>query len=146
VSGRGTDLSDGTGLGVPGECSLGLPQTRTCASTRIRLVTSWPLSLTQPGGLAVTRVRGSVSSARFQPSIHNAVPASLPGVREGPFPRFVTTIETSGLGRTAFDLAVYAPQRGSPLPTQDSLPAAGPALPRGIGYPHGSNERIHILR
>ena len=29
-------------------------------------------------------------------------------------------------------------------PTQDSLPAAGPALPDGIGYPQGSNKRFHI--
>jgi hypothetical protein len=29
-------------------------------------------------------------------------------------------------------------------PTQDSLPAAGPALPDGIGYPQGSDERFHI--
>ena len=26
---------------------------------------------------------------------------------------------------------------------QDSLPAAGPALPGGIGYPQGSCERFH---
>ena len=26
---------------------------------------------------------------------------------------------------------------------QDSLPAAGPALPDGIGYPQGSCERFH---
>ena len=29
-------------------------------------------------------------------------------------------------------------------PTQDSLPAAGQALPDGIGYPLGSNERFPI--
>ena len=40
----------------------------------------------------------------------------------------------SGLNRTAFDLAVYASQWQSPAPTQDSLLAAGPALPGGIGY------------
>jgi len=44
----------------------------------------------------------------------------------------------SGLNRTAFDLAVYASQGRSPATTQDSLPAAGPALPDGIGYPQGS--------
>ena len=32
----------------------------------------------------------------------------------------------------------------SPAPTQDSLPAAGPALPDGIGYPQGSCKRFHI--
>jgi len=52
----------------------------------------------------------------------------------------------SGLNRTAFDLAVYASQRRSPATTQDSLPAAGPALPGGIGHPQGSNERFHIVR
>jgi hypothetical protein len=33
-----------------------------------------------------------------------------------------------------------------PATTQDSLPAAGPALPDGIGYPQGFDERFHILR
>src|SRR5262249_28137962 len=34
---------------------------------------------------------------------------------------------------------------GSRLPrTQDSLPAAGHALPGGIGYPQGSNERFPV--
>jgi hypothetical protein len=28
---------------------------------------------------------------------------------------------------------------------EDSLPAAGPAPPDGIGYPQGFNERFHIL-
>src|SRR4029077_1832572 len=50
----------------------------------------------------------------------------------------------SGLNHTAFDLAVYASQGRSPATTQDSLPAAGPALPDGIGYPQGSDERFHI--
>jgi hypothetical protein len=50
----------------------------------------------------------------------------------------------SGLNHTAFDLAVYASQGRSPVPTQDSLPAAGPALPDGVGYPQGSDERFHI--
>ena len=35
---------------------------------------------------------------------------------------------------------------GHPPTAQDSLPAAGPALPDGIGYPQGFNERFHILR
>src|SRR3954464_11004000 len=50
--------------------------------------------------------------------------------------------EISGLNRTAFDLAVYASQWKSPATTQDSLPAAGPALPDGIGYPQGSIKRF----
>ena len=31
-------------------------------------------------------------SARFWPLVHNAAPPSLPGVREGPFPRFIATM------------------------------------------------------
>ena len=54
--------------------------------------------------------------------------------------------EISGLNHTAFDLAVYASQWRSPAPTQDSLPAAGPALPDGIGYPQGFNERFPSSR
>ena len=50
----------------------------------------------------------------------------------------------SGLNHTAFDLAVYASQWKSPATTQDSLPAAGPALPDGIGYPQGFDKRFHI--
>ena len=38
----------------------------------------------------------------------------------------------SGLDRTALGLAVYASQWRSPATTQDSLPAAGQALPGGI--------------
>jgi len=35
-------------------------------------------------------------------------------------------------------------REGRPSATQDSLPAAGPALPGGIGYPQGFDERFHI--
>ena len=57
-------------------------------------------------------------------------------------PRLTTTkapddYPVSGLNHTALVLAVYASQRRSPVPTQDSLPAAGQALPGGIGYPQG---------
>ena len=38
----------------------------------------------------------------------------------------------STLNSMAFGLAVYASQRGSPRPTQNSLPAAGQALPDGL--------------
>lgn len=52
-----------------------------------------------------------------------------------------TTISLSWLNHTAFALAVYASQLSSPrrdcTATQDSLPAAGQALPGGIGYPQG---------
>ena len=51
-------------------------------------------------------------------------------------------IQISGLNRTALTLAVYASQWLLPAPTQDSLPAAGPALPGGIGYPQGTDERF----
>ena len=50
----------------------------------------------------------------------------------------------SGLNRKASALAVYASQDGSLHTTQDSLPAAGQALPGGIKYPQGSNERFQI--
>jgi hypothetical protein len=40
------------------------------------------------------------------------------------------------LNHTAFDIAV-ASQGRLPATTQDSLPAAGPAQPDGIGYPRG---------
>jgi hypothetical protein len=37
-------------------------------------------------------------------------------------------------------------RRGSyPPTTQDSLPAAGPALPDGIGYPQGSLRKVSSL-
>jgi hypothetical protein len=48
----------------------------------------------------------------------------------------------SGLDNMASALAVYASPRGSPQRTQDSLLAAGQALPDGIGYPQGSDERF----
>jgi hypothetical protein len=38
-------------------------------------------------------------------------------------------------------------RRGSyPPTTQDSLPAAGPALPDGIGYPQGSLRKVSSLQ
>ena len=51
-------------------------------------------------------------------------------------------MKISGLDRTASGLAVYASQWRSPATTQDSLPAAGQALPGGIRYPQGCNERF----
>jgi hypothetical protein len=48
----------------------------------------------------------------------------------------------SGLDGTAFTLVVYASSVKSPRPTQDSLLAAGQALPGGIGDPQGSCERF----
>jgi hypothetical protein len=35
---------------------------------------------------------------------------------------------------------------GHPSPRKTRFPAAGPALPDGIGYPQGFNERFHIVR
>ena len=52
--------------------------------------------------------------------------------------------DISGLNRTAFDLAGYASPWKSPATTKDSLPAAGPALPDGIGYPQGPSKRFYI--
>src|SRR6266487_5241686 len=49
-----------------------------------------------------------------------------------------TTTSLSRLDHTACPLAVYAWRPGLPMATQDSLPAAGHALPGGIGYPQGS--------
>jgi len=37
-------------------------------------------------------------------------------------------------------------REGRPSTTQDWLPAAGPALADGIGYPQGSDERFNILQ
>ena len=34
---------------------------------------------------------------------------------------------------------------GHPPPRKTRFPAAGPALPDGIGYPQGFNERFHIF-
>jgi hypothetical protein len=48
----------------------------------------------------------------------------------------------SGLSGTALALAVYASQGGLLHATQDSLPAAGQALPGGIEYPQSSYERF----
>ncbi len=41
-------------------------------------------------------------------------------------------LSVSELDSMAFGLAVYASQAGSPRTTQDSLPAAGQALPDGV--------------
>ena len=68
------------------------PQIRTCPSKRHPVRHVVALSLARSGGFMVTRGRGSVSSACLQPSVHDAAPPSLPGVREGPFPRFVATM------------------------------------------------------
>ncbi len=79
-----------------------------------------------------------VGPAKFCGTKCNATDAALEHVHnEGSW-----RLSFSGLNRTAFDLAVYASQGKSPNPTQDSLLAAGPALPGGIGYPQGSNERF----
>jgi hypothetical protein len=48
----------------------------------------------------------------------------------------------SGLNDTASVLAVYTLQGTLLVATQDSLPAAGQALPGGIGYPQGCDERF----
>src|SRR5262249_845105 len=53
-----------------------------------------------------------------------------------------TTMRISGLNRTAGALAVYASQSGSLRYWQDSLPAAGQALPDRIGYLQGPYQRF----
>src|SRR3954447_22604621 len=50
--------------------------------------------------------------------------------------------EISGLNHTASDLAVYASQWKLPATTQDSLPAAGPALPDEIRTRRVPSERF----
>jgi hypothetical protein len=54
----------------------------------------------------------------------------------------LTTIYLSRLNHTARGLAVYASSSASPHPTQNSLPAAGQALPDGVKYPQGCYERF----
>src|SRR5271165_3701469 len=54
-------------------------------------------------------------------------------------------LQISGLNHTAFGLAVYASKWRLPATAQDSLPAAGPALPDGVSYPQGFDERFHIF-
>ena len=56
-----------------------------------------------------------------------------------------TKIQLSRLNRTALGLAVYASSRALPHATQNSLPAAGQALPDGIAYPQGCYERFLML-
>ena len=51
----------------------------------------------------------------------------------------------SGLNHTAYPLPVYASPRALPHATQHSVPAAGLALPGGIGYPLGSIRRFRCL-
>ena len=53
-------------------------------------------------------------------------------------------LRISGLHPAARVLAVYASCQGYPLTTQDSLPAAGQALPGGIGYPLGFQREVSV--
>jgi len=59
--------------------------------------------------------------------------------------RRLSRVVLSRLNSTALALAVYASQWSLLAPTQDSLPAAGQALPGGIGYPQGSDERFQTV-
>src|SRR5258707_12121736 len=73
-----------------------------------------------------------------------------PSTRVGLAPAMTTTkaptrSQLSRLNRTASGLAVYASSRALPHATQNSLPAAGQALPDGIGYPQGCYERFLML-
>jgi len=56
--------------------------------------------------------------------------------------RRLPRVVLSRLNHTASALAVYASPRPSRDGTQDSLPAAGYALPGGIGYPQDCDERF----
>jgi len=56
-----------------------------------------------------------------------------------------TRFQLSRLNRTASGLAVYASSGVLPRKTQNSLPAAGQALPDGLGYPQGCYERFLML-
>src|SRR5215831_1531573 len=51
----------------------------------------------------------------------------------------------SALNSMAFGLAVYASQCGLPRPTQDSLPAAGQALPGGLSTRRVPTEGFRVL-
>ena len=57
----------------------------------------------------------------------------------------LTKSQLSRLNRTASGLAVYASSRALPHATQNSLPAAGQALPDGLAYPQGCYERFLML-
>ena len=81
------------GPGRPRDCSPGLPQIRTCASKThpVRHVVA-PLSLN-----TARRFRGDMPSRLgvlgvVPTPVHDAAPPSLPGVREGSFPRFIATM------------------------------------------------------
>ena len=63
----------------------------------------------------------------------------LPQFRLRRLPRYTLL---SGLDHTACQLPVYASSRTLPHATQHSVPAAGQALPGGIGYPLGSIRRF----
>jgi len=69
---------------------------------------------------------GSIAPCGAKCDATDVAPAHVHGEDSG-------RLSFSGLNHTAFDLAVYASQDRSPGPTQDSLLAAGPALPGGIG-------------
>jgi hypothetical protein len=47
--------------------------------------------------------------------------------------------------RIRFSTHVTLRSDGRPSPRKTRFPAAGPALPDGIGYPQGFNERFHIF-
>src|SRR5260370_3431880 len=81
---------------------------------------------------------------------HGRTDHARPSRRVGMAPAMTTTkaptrSQLSRLNRTASGLAVYASSRALPHATQNSLPAAGQALPDGIGYPQGCYERFLML-
>jgi hypothetical protein len=75
-----------------------------------------------------------------------SAPQASSGCRRGPSARsdggLAARSLISGLHSRAFTLVVYASPSGSLPRTQDSLLAAGQALPGGIDHPQGSSERF----
>ena len=103
-----------------------------CPRSFGRRITPPPVRVGTPGH---HRVRGGIATSfttlldRPCGRMHNVYvrPLVAPGQQRG-----LPTRMISGLNHTAFDLAVSASQWKLPATAQDSLPAAGPALPDGI--------------
>jgi hypothetical protein len=82
------------------------------------------------------RIRPVVMRRRGPRSVHDE------GSRIGAF-----EAQSHGFGTGCGHRAQHGRLRrpGYPDTTQDSLPAAGQALPGGLGYPQGSNERFRVV-
>jgi len=122
----------------------------TIVSSPVRPHQLGTVAVDQPGvgkpGLRPAVTMETAGSLRFPSDPHVPAPCSWTPVgpkyarplrRLGTAPACVNNggsreQKISGLDRTALGLAVYASQWRSPATTQDSLPAAGQALPDGI--------------